>query len=67
MPLKTYKVPVVYQSWGIVEVEAESLDDLKQKLNDPDFIHEMPLPYEPDYVEDSYEIDHDSIAFYNPS
>lgn len=65
MSLKTYKVPVVYQSWGLVEVEAESLDDLKQKLNDPDFIHEMPLPQEPEYVEDSFQIDHESLEFYN--
>lgn len=58
---KTYTVPVVYESWGTVEVEAKDRDDLLMKLKDNDFVDGMSLPIEPEYVDDSYEIDFDSL------
>lgn len=62
---KKYKVPVLFMSWGLVEVEAEDKEDLLKKLKDPDFVNEeMPLPDDQDYVEDSYEIDFDSLDHY---
>lgn len=64
-PLKTYKVPVVYQSWGLVEVEAANKEDLLKKLNSPEYVMEkMPLPDNPEYVEDSFEIDFESLDHY---
>ena len=50
-------IPVVYQVWGRVEIEAASVEDARKKLSDPDFVSEMGLPSEPEYLEDSYEID----------
>lgn len=58
--MKTFKVPVLYQVWGLVEVEAESKEALLQNLSDPEFIRNMSLPDEPEYVEDSFEIDTES-------
>lgn len=62
--MKTYKVPVVFTSWGLVEVEAENKEDLLRKLNDYDYVCEMPLPDEPEYVEESFEIDFDALDHY---
>lgn len=52
-----FKVPVVYQVWGQVEIEAESVEDARKKLSDPDFVDKMGLPEEPSYLDDSYVID----------
>lgn len=63
--MKKYKVPVVFMSWGLVEVEAENKQDLLKKLNDADFVNEeMPLPDDPEYVEDSFEVDFESLDHY---
>lgn len=61
---KHYSIPVIYQSYGRVIIEAESLEDVIKKINDPDFIADMELPLNPEYVEDSYQIDlqEDSIT-----
>lgn len=59
--MKTFSVPVVFQCWGTVEVEAENKKDLLRKLKDRDFVDLMLLPEEWDYVEDSYEIDFDNL------
>lgn len=48
---KTYKIPVTWQSWGIMSIEADSLEDAKEKA-----LGDAPLP-EANYVEDSIEID----------
>lgn len=53
--MKTYKVPVVWQMYGYVEVEADSLAEA---------IHEAdaaPLPEDGSYVEGSFEVDHDGF------
>lgn len=52
--MKTYKIPVVWQMYGYVEVEAESLDEAIQKAQD------APLP-DGSYVEGSFEVDGDGI------
>lgn len=56
-----FTIPVVYQNWGIVEVEAKNQHDLAKKLKSKDFIDQMPLPDEPSYIDDSYEIDTEGI------
>lgn len=56
-----YLIPVTYQSWGTVEVEAKDRDELFRKLNDRDFVDKMALPIESDYVDDSYAIDFEGI------
>jgi len=55
------KVPVVYQMWGRVEVEHKDDVDLMQKLQDPMFVENMPLPEEAGYLEESYEIDFEGL------
>lgn len=60
---KTFKIPVVYQSWGLVEVEAKSLKEAVKYAEDN--LAELPLPDEPAYVEDSYEIDYEGIEIHN--
>ena len=55
--VKKFLVPVVYQVWGQVEIEAESVEDARKKLSDPDFVDKMGLPEEPSYLDDSYVID----------
>lgn len=59
--MKVYKVPVTFEAWGLVEVEAENFGDLMKKLADVRFLDEMPLPLEWDYVTYSYEVDRDGL------
>lgn len=56
-----FTIPVAYEVWGRVTVDAEDERDLAKKLSSKDFIDDMPLPDEPEYVEDSYQIDTDDI------
>lgn len=51
--MKTYKIPVVWQMMGTVEVQAESLDDAVDKVLDTD----VPLPEDGEYIEASFEVD----------
>ena len=52
-----FLVPVVYQVWGLVEIEATSVEEARKKLADPDFVDKMGLPENPFYLDDSYMID----------
>jgi len=47
--------------WGRVEVKHRDDADLMQKLQDPVFVDNMPLPETSDYIEDSYEIDFEGL------
>lgn len=60
-----YKVGVVFQSWGSLSIEAESKEELLEKLKDRDFIDSLPLPDNSEYIDDSFEVDFDSIDFMN--
>lgn len=53
-----YKIPCVWQSFGIVEIEADNLDEAIEKA------HDAPLP-EAEYIEDSFEVDEEAIEYYN--
>ena len=55
--MKTYRVPVVWQMYGYVTVEAESLSEAQHEAMD------APLPEEGSYVEGSFEIDGSSFTF----
>ena len=55
-----YCVPVMYRVFGHVFVKADNKEDLANKLRDDRFVEHMPLAVNPEYVEDSYEIDFDS-------
>ena len=51
--MKTFKIPVVWQMMGTVEVQAESLDEAVKKVLDDS----TPLPDDGDYIEGSFEVD----------
>jgi len=53
--MKTYKVPVVWQMYGYVEVEAENVDEAVL------IAEGAPLPDNGEYVEGSFEVDHDAM------
>ena len=59
--MKTYKVPVVYQMFGYVEMEADSIDNAVKKVHNN--IDSIPLPYDADYVEGSFEIDYGGVDY----
>lgn len=52
-----FLVPVIYQVWGEVEIEATSVEEARKKLADKDFVDKMGLPEESHYLDDSYMID----------
>ena len=49
---KTYKIPVVYSVWGLLEVDAISLEEACE------IAHSGSLPYQAEYIDDSLEIDY---------
>lgn len=55
--VQKFLVPVIYQVWGEVEIEASSVEDARKKLADKNFVAEMRLPEESHYLDDSYMID----------
>ena len=57
--MKKYKIPVVWQSWGLCVVKAKSLEEAKQKVLDG------PLPPQAEYIDDSFEIDEEGISIHN--
>lgn len=57
LKVKKFLVPVVYQVWGEVEIEATSVEEARKKLADKNFVAEMRLPEESHYLDDSYMID----------
>jgi hypothetical protein len=55
--MKTYKIPVVWQMHGYVEVEAESMSEAVNNAMD------APLPEDGSYIEGSFEVDKSSFVF----
>jgi hypothetical protein len=58
--MKTYKVPVVYTMYGYVEIEAESPEEAVKEVENGG--GDIPLPSVADYVEGSFEVDHDGLV-----
>ena len=54
MPI--YRVPVTYTSWGYSDLKAKNEEDLLNKLQSND-LADVPLPADPEYVDDSLEVD----------
>jgi hypothetical protein len=59
--MKTYKIPATWQMYGILEVEADSLDDAIQKASGPEYS----LPTNSAYVEDTFKVDFELVENYN--
>lgn len=54
--MKKYRVPVEWVSLGYLDIEANSREDLRKKLNDKDFLDNLPLPTDWDYADDSFKV-----------
>ena len=52
--MKVYKIPIIYQSYSVYEVEANNLEEAV-KMGLTEFFAEP----DEDYIEDSFEIDDD--------
>lgn len=59
--MKKYKVPVVWQMYGYVTMEADSIDEAVKKVENGH--GDQPLPVDGDYVEGSFEIDYEGVDF----
>lgn len=57
-PKKTYRIPCNWTMYGVMEVEATSLDEAIEKAYDSG------LP-EGDYLTDSFDVDQTAIPMYN--
>lgn len=57
MTQKIFEIPVIYSSWGIVNIVASSIEEATKLALD------SPLPYDPEYIEDSLQIDYDSPIY----
>lgn len=58
--MKTYKIGVVWQMYGYVEVEANSLEEAVKEVEDGG--GDMPLPMDGEYIEGSFEVDVEGSA-----
>ena len=56
--MKTYKIGVVWQMYGTVEVEANNLEEAIHILHSTD----VPLPDNGEYIDGSFEIDSEGSA-----
>lgn len=52
--MKTFKIPVTWEVYGIVEVEADSIEEAIEIARDDEGI--IPLPVESYYVEASWRV-----------
>ena len=57
---KKYRIPCTWEMFGVMDVEAESLDDAIKKIEYNSF-----LPNNAAYVDLSFKIDHNAIESYN--
>lgn len=62
MDTKLYAIPVTYQVWGVIDVEANSLEEACEYC-----LTKSPLPQHPEYLDDSIEIDKESLYLFNPT
>lgn len=58
MSKKTFKIPVTWKSWGVMKIEANSLEEAEDLA-----LGDFPIPCDSEYVEDSIELDIDSFQY----
>lgn len=58
---KTYKIPVTWEVYGVMEIEASSLEEAIRKAEEDD----ASLPTDSSYVEGSLEVNEDIIDLLN--
>ena len=57
--MKTYKIPVSWEVYGCLEIQANSLDEAIEMAED------SALPQNGEYIEGSFSIDHEVIPEHN--
>jgi len=55
MKTKTFRIPVSYEMYGYVEVEAVDLDEAVVQAE------EAPLPTDSSYIEGSFRVDYEAL------
>ena len=60
---KSFNVVVKCVIYGTINVEAENLEEAIKFAEDN--IDELPLPYEPEYIDGSYKIDKESTILHD--
>lgn len=58
--MKTYKVPCTWEMFGVLEIEAASIEEAKRIA-----IEDSPLPDDEEYVDGSLTVDDDMLKYYN--
>ena len=61
--MKTWKIPVTWEVFGTVEIEAESLDEAMQIFDETE--DEISLPLYPEYVDASFKREDEEACFAN--
>ncbi len=56
--MKIFKIPVVWQSYGMMSIEAETLEEAEEKA-----LGNEPLPTNGEYVTDSCELDKENPSY----
>lgn len=59
MAKKSYRIPVEFSSWGLIEVEAENIAEAIEKAD------LAPLPTDADYIDGSFSIEYSGISSFN--
>ena len=57
-PYQTYRIPVIWESWGILNIDAASIKHAAVLALDS----EMPLPDQKEYVDDSIQVDWEGVG-----
>ncbi len=57
--METYEIPCSWQMYGTLEIKAKDLDDAIAIAESA----ECNLPTNRNYVEDSFEVDHDALEY----
>lgn len=60
-----FKIPVEWSVFGVVEIEADSMEEAVDKFDKT--INDIPLPYQSEYIDDSFRREtgsNDDIEYY---
>jgi hypothetical protein len=58
--MKKYKIPVIWEYWGILEIEADNLEKAKKEA-----LESQRLPRGGEYIEDSNRVDDEGCEIHN--
>lgn len=56
------KVAVEFKAIGTLDLEFDSLEEVNEKIQNKDYIADLPLPSDWSYLEDSFYIDYEGLS-----